>query len=97
MSKPLAIVARIKAKSGKEKELAAVLTPLVAPTLKEIGCLQYDMHRDLEDPGNFVFFENWETRELWLDHMETPHLKAFKAVADDLVEIFEIFEMEKEG
>ena len=51
MSKPLTIVARIKAKPGQEDALAAELAKLVAPTLLEVGCLQYDFHRDLENPG----------------------------------------------
>ncbi len=97
MSKPLTIVARIKAKPGKESALAAELAKLVAPTLLEAGCLQYDFHRDLEDPGNFLFFENWETREQWQTHMESPQLLAYKAVADDMVDVFELFQMEKDG
>ena len=96
MSKPLTIVARIKARPGKEKTLAAELAKLVAPTLVEEGCLQYDFHRDLEDPGNFLFFENWATKEQWLAHMESPQLQAYKAVADELVDVFELFQMEKE-
>ena len=96
MSKPLTIVARIKAKPGQEEALAAELAKLVAPTLVEEGCLQYDFHRDLEDPGNFLFFENWATKEQWLAHMESPQLQAYKAVADELVDVFELFQMEKE-
>ena len=95
MSKPLTIVARIKSKPGRENELAAELIKLVAPTLVEAGCLQYDMHRDCEDPGNFLFFENWKTKEQWLAHMESPQLKAYQAVADDLVDVFELFQMVK--
>jgi quinol monooxygenase YgiN len=95
MTTPLTIVARIKAKSGQEKALAAELAKLVAPTLVEEGCLQYDFHRDLEDPGNFLFFENWATKDQWLAHMESPQLLAYKAVADDLVDQFELFQMEK--
>ena len=95
MSKPLTIVARIKSKPGREDALAAELVKLVGPTLVEAGCLQYDMHSDCEDPGNFLFFENWETKEHWEAHMESPQLKAYRAVADDLVDVFELFQMEK--
>ena len=95
MSKPLTIVARIKAKPGRETVLAAELIKLVAPTLVEAGCLQYDYHRDLEDPCNFLFFENWATKDQWLAHMESPQLKAYQAAADDLVDKFELFQMEK--
>jgi quinol monooxygenase YgiN len=95
MSKPLTIVARIKAKPGQEDTLAAELVKLVAPTLVETGCLQYDYHRDLEDPANFLFFENWATKDQWLAHMESPQLLAYKAVADNLVDAFELYQMEK--
>jgi quinol monooxygenase YgiN len=95
MSKPLTIVARIKAKPGQEDALGAELAKLIEPTLVEAGCLQYDMHRDREDPGNFLFFENWETKEQWLAHMESPQLLAYKAAADDLVDTFELYQMEK--
>ena len=61
----------------------------------EDGCLQYDMHQDCEDPGNFLFFENWETKEQWLAHMESPQLKAYRTIEEDLVEHFELFQMEK--
>lgn len=95
MSKPLTIVARIKAKPGQQDALEIELVKLIAPTLVEDGCLQYDMHRDCEDPGNFLFFENWETKEQWLAHMESPQLQAYRAVEEDLVEHFELFQMEK--
>jgi quinol monooxygenase YgiN len=95
MPRSLTIVARIKAKSGQESALAAELAKLVAPTLVEAGCLQYDFHRDLEDPGNFLFFENWATKEQWHAHIESPQLLAYKSAADDLVDVFELFQMEK--
>ena len=97
MSQPLTIVARIKAKPGREDALSSELARLVAPTLVEPGCLQYDFHRDLEDPGNFLFFENWATKDQWLAHMESPQLLAYKAAADDLVDEFELYQMEKVG
>ena len=39
---------------------------------------------------------NWATKEQWLAHMESPQLQAYKAVADELVDVFELFQMEKE-
>jgi len=95
MSKPMTIVARLTAKSGREGALAAELAKLVAPTLVEAGCLPYDMHRDLEDPGHFLFFENWRSKEQWQVHMESPHLLAFQATVDELVDVFELYQMEK--
>ena len=41
---PLTVVATLKAKSGSEKKLGDMLKTLVAPTRKEKGCINYDMH-----------------------------------------------------
>ena len=97
MPKPLTIVAIFKANTGREEDLAQALQNLVAPTLAEAGCLNYDLHRDLEMPGRFLFYENWETRAHWEAHMETPHLQNHKETSDPLVAEVEIFQMEGTG
>ena len=95
MSQPLTIVAIIKAVPGHEDTLAELLEGLVAPTLAEAGCLQYDLHRDHEEPGRFLFFENWATKEEWLAHMESPHLAAYKKAGEEHAASTEIFQMGK--
>ena len=35
------------------------LKPLVAATRLEDGCLQYDAHQCLDDPGRILIFERW--------------------------------------
>lgn len=89
----LTIVADFMAKPEKEDFLKTHLTQLISPTLKEAGCVQYDLHQDLENPRHFLFFENWETRELWQAHMKSDHLARFKAGAEDAIEKLNIFEM----
>lgn len=93
----LTIIARLKAKPGCEADLERELSALLAPTRAEKGCIQYDMHRSHQDPGLFYFYENWESRELWNDHMKTPHITGFGAKQGDLAESWELFEGEKVG
>ena len=78
----LIVIARVKAKAGKEQELAAILKGFLAPTRREAGCVQYDLHRDHDDPGSFVFYERW-TDEAALDaHLKTAHITSgFAAMA----------------
>jgi quinol monooxygenase YgiN len=94
MSKPLTIVAIFRARPGHEHSLEASLRALVAPTLAESGCLNYDLHRSTQETGVFLFYENWETREQWLDHMESAHLKAHQARTEGMVADFQLLEME---
>ncbi len=93
----LTIVANIHAKSDKVELVKAELQKLVATTRAEDGCIQYDLHQDNEDPAHFLFFENWESRELWQVHMGAPHLAAYLAATDGAVEKSTLYEMTQIG
>lgn len=91
----LTILAQITAVDGKEDLVRSELEKLVAPTRAEQGCLQYDLHSDNENPVFFVFYENWESRELWQQHMKASHLADFKAATDGAVSNVTVNEMSK--
>ncbi len=60
------------------------LIGLVAPTHKEAGCLNYDLHASPEDPAKFLFHENW-TSQAHLDaHLQSAHIKALLPRVDEL-------------
>ena len=82
-SKIVTVVATFQARSGKETELKNALISLVAPTRKEVGCLNYDLHASLEDPAKFLFHENW-TSQAHLDaHLKSAHIAALLPRVDE--------------
>ena len=89
----LTILAQITAAKGKEALVRAELEKLIEITRAEKGCINYDLHVDNENPGFFVFYENWESRELWQSHMNAPHLAAYMAATEGAVEAFTLNEM----
>ncbi|NNJ27379.1 putative quinol monooxygenase [Alienimonas chondri] len=91
----LTIVAHIHAEPDRADFVRAEAEKLVPITLKEAGCVQYDLHRDHEDPVHFMFYENWESRELWQAHMNAPHLKAFQEATDGAVAELKLYEMSR--
>ncbi len=91
----LTILAQITAVAGKEDLVGRELEKLVAITRAEPGCLQYDLHADNGTPGFFVFYETWESRELWQTHMNAPHLAAYMQATDGAVATFQLNEMTK--
>ena len=93
MKKALTIVARIEAKKDKIELVRSELLKLVEPTRKEQGCMQYDLHQDNDNPGIFIYYENWESRELWQAHMNNDHLKAYMEATDGSVADFTLNEM----
>ena len=93
----LTIVASIRAKPEKAELVKSELEKLIPITRKEKGCVQYDLHRNNEDPAHFVFYENWESRDLWKAHMDAPHLAAYMKATDGAVAEFTLAEMARIG
>ena len=89
----LTILAQITAQPGKEALIKAELEKLVPITRTEDGCIRYDLHQDNQTPGFFVFYETWESRELWQQHMNAPHLAAYMAATEGAVAAFTLNEM----
>ena len=86
--KTLTVVATFQARPGKETELRAALTGLIAPTRKEAGCLNYDLHASTEDPARFLFHENWTDKAALDAHLKSPHLQALLPRVDELCVAF---------
>jgi quinol monooxygenase YgiN len=93
----LTIVANIKANADKIELVKAELIKLIEVTRAEEGCLQYDLHQDNENPAHFMFFENWESRDLWQLHMNAQPLKDYVAATEGAIEDSTLNEMRQIG
>lgn len=93
MTVPLTIVARIEAHPDKVELVKSELLNLIEPTRSEEGCLQYDLHQDNDNPAVFLFYENWENRELWQRHMDSEHIAKYAAATAGAVASFVLNEM----
>ena len=93
----LTIVANITANEDKVELVKSELMKLIGATRAEAGCINYDLHQDNTDPARFLFFENWQSRELWQQHMESQHIKDYLAATDGCVASFTVNEMTKIG
>ena len=69
----------VEAVPGHEEELAEHLHGLLEPTRQEPGCLLYELHRDPEDAGKFMFYEEWADQAALDSHNVSPHISAWRA------------------
>ncbi len=83
-AKAITVIATFQARTGKETELKEALITLVAPTRKEAGCLNYDLHVLPEDPAKLLFHENWTSRAHLEAHLQSAHIQALLPRVDDL-------------
>lgn len=91
----LIIVANIKTKADKIELVKTELLNLIETTRAEEGCIQYDLQQDNENPAHFLFYEIWESRELWQVHMGTKHIAEYAAAVEGAVVEFTLNEMTK--
>lgn len=85
MKPPLTVVATIKAKPGREDAVRAELRKLVPPTRDEQGCIQYDLHESTSEPGLFLFYENWTSREDLERHLRSAHIEVLRSKEAELL------------
>ena len=70
------LTAMVKAKPGQEDAVKEALLSLVEPTRKEAGCLCYNLHQSKADPAQFMFYEQWASKDDLAAHSKSAHMKA---------------------
>lgn len=75
-AKTVTVIAEMHAQKGKEAEVRRELLSLIAPSRKDAGCINYDLHQAADDPTRFVFHENWASKEHLDCHLKKPDLQA---------------------
>ena len=83
MSNRCIVTAVIRPIAGATAEARARLEELIPDVHAEPGCEFYALHESTE--GHLVFVEAWETRQLWVDHIEGPVVAQMNARLDGLL------------
>lgn len=87
MAGTLTVVARLRAKVGHGDQLEALLREQVGVVrAAEPDCLVYRLHRLERDPDVFLFYEQYRNDAAFDVHRKAPHLAAFRARREGLVE-----------
>jgi quinol monooxygenase YgiN len=86
MAATVHVIARVRAKAGKEEALKTVLSALVVPSRRELSCFKYDLLQSSTDPREFCFVERWETKEGLDQHAASEHVKRAGEQLADLVD-----------
>jgi len=82
----LTIVAKIVAKKDSAEAVKKELIKLIAPTRKEIGCIEYNLHQDNMYPAVFIFYETWESAAYLEQHILSEHYKSYVKALETLIE-----------
>ncbi|WP_035531381.1 putative quinol monooxygenase [Halobacillus kuroshimensis] len=91
----ITINAFLTAKEGREEELFNELRKVIEPSRKEAGCIDYVLHRSLDDASVFAFYETWKDQEALQMHIDSDHYQAYREATKDLTSSREVHKLEK--
>lgn len=85
-AKTIRVIALFKSKPGKVEALQEFLSNFIEPTLKEKGCIAYELHQNAGDPADFAFIEEWEDNATLDAHLQSAHIqKAIPLIGDFII------------
>ncbi|AXH09612.1 antibiotic biosynthesis monooxygenase [Malaciobacter halophilus] len=94
--KNIIVVAKIKIKPEFEEVVFNELVKLYKKTHEnDKGCIQYDLHKCLEESNSYTFVETWETKEYLTEHENKSHFQEFLANIENKLESVQINKLEK--
>ena len=79
------VIATLHIHPEKRADFLENARTVIAHTVKEEGCLSYDLASSITEPNEFVFVERWASREALAAHFDTPHLQEWRRVSADFL------------
>lgn len=73
----IVVVGRVRTDADKRDGLMRVGQAVAAASRPEAGCISYRLYEDTEVENEFVFLEEWATRDALQRHFATSHVREF--------------------
>jgi quinol monooxygenase YgiN len=67
------VTGRVQVPSEHRDRFVATATEMCSASRAEEGCIGYRIYEDLEQPGRYVFIEEWQDDEALQRHFAEPH------------------------
>jgi quinol monooxygenase YgiN len=69
------VIVKNKIKEGERDHALALLDELIAGTVKEAGCIRFELYEPADDADTITTFETWEGPEYLPAHFESEYFK----------------------
>lgn len=71
------LTAHWTANEGQEGAVASALAKLIEPSRAEPGNLEYQVHRDPQNPRLFFIYEKYVDDDAYAAHAQSPHFQQY--------------------
>jgi quinol monooxygenase YgiN len=82
----IVLIAGLRSRPGREKELCELLMSALEPSRAEHGCIAFDLHQSAVDPELFCIYQLWQDEAALEAHMQAEHSQIFKTALPGLLE-----------
>jgi quinol monooxygenase YgiN len=73
---PTTVLWEAKAKSGREADMKAFMSRAVTASRNDAGNIDYEAHEVEGEPGTFIIYERWTSREALDAHLSAPRMQS---------------------
>jgi quinol monooxygenase YgiN len=80
----IVIAGHVALDPAQHEKAVAAAREMMRETRRERGCISYTFSADLEEPGRFRIFEEWESDEALRAHFTAPHMASFQKAVGGL-------------
>lgn len=81
----LIITAKVKLQPGTGEEFLEAYRWMRPQVMNDPGAILYMVHPSVDDPDEFLFYEQYESDEAFAYHLSTDHFRALSARIDPLM------------
>ncbi|MBU2704745.1 antibiotic biosynthesis monooxygenase [Zooshikella marina] len=93
--KNIIVIAKVESLPEHLEYIQSELLKLVTASRQDTGVIKYDLHQNINNPCQFVFYEIWESEALLEEHEKQEHLKAFIKNTEQKLKSIEIEKLHK--
>jgi quinol monooxygenase YgiN len=73
----IVVVGRVQTDADRRDALVRIGQAVAEASREETGCISYRLYEDTELENEFVFVEEWESKESLERHFATSHIREF--------------------
>ncbi len=84
-ARPFVMLLTLQTKDGQGAKLEAAMAKAIKLTLREKGCLNYDLSKDPKNPTQFVLYERWQNLPSLEAHLKARHITVLLKELDALL------------
>lgn len=83
--KPFTMVVGLKLKDGTAEKFEKAFAPAIRATLKEKGCMAYQLNRNPNSPLHYMVYERWSNLPALEAHLRSDHITTLLEQVGDLL------------